>query len=629
MVAVSLKKKKEIKKKSLGCTIKKKKSHKRKNIESNCPSYSKDDLIQIAIKNGYSASESINASKSKLCSILNPSSISLENEIMPKVCGPSKSIKFPNVYSRDELIHSLIDKGYLPEIVSRMSTKHLCNELGLEGKHINENKEKNIISMTKRTCSPKKYGGYSKEELVQIAINSGYRKSDATKASVKDLCKLFKIPYQYNKSPSKIKTQASIRPDEKPIFFKDEKVNYYIDDPNSCSLYSREGETFCNSIIDKKSGQEVCKFDTYNNKCGVKLRIQSESVIDEKKLSQLEELINESYTTFDIKLRQLLEQKYFNFEPHQISKAVEEIKNQNVASFNNKFVEFIKNIINKTPVLSLSDKNNIDNWILQYVSNLVNKYEIKLSRDMLETEKKNSLEEIISKQKEEIEHKIEHIEELKNIEKKSNDENKQEEIDHIIKEEEKEIKDMIDDIENKEQKKDEIISKIEQIKNYYKEKGQTIDIDESSINSDKENKIKLEATIYDPIETMYKNYIDNSSYLKNMEAKHAILEKNLKLAYRLVDRLRSEISSNNNKNPLLDNTIEEKIKLESEITSLNKRMLLLQDEMKTQLLKINKYEQYNPKHTNNKLSEIISNNNIIKGKKINTTLDNLYNSISN
>ena len=75
--------------------------------------------------------------------------------------------------------------------------------------------------------------------------------------------------------------------------------------------------------------------------------------------------------------------------------------------------------------------------------------------------------------------------------------------------------------------------------------------------------------------------------------------------------------------------LEEKIKLESEITSLNKRMLLLQDEMKTQLLKINKYEQYNPKHTNNKLSEITSNNNIIKGKKINTTLDNLYNSISN
>jgi hypothetical protein len=606
------------------------KSYRRKNIESNCPSYSKNDLVQIAIKNGYSASESIHTSKSKLCSILNPPSIPLENEIMPKVCGPSKSIKFPNVYSRDELIHSLIDKGYLPEIVSRMSTKHLCYELGIEGKHINEDKEKipNSISMTKRTCSPKKYGGYSKDELVKIAVLSGYKKSDATKSNIKDLCKLFKIPYQDNKSPSPSLSQNNI---SAPIIqspsFKNEKVNYYIDDSNSCSLYSREGETFCNSLVDKKSGQEVCKFDTYNNKCGIKLRIQSDSVLEEKKLSQLENLINESYLTFDIKLRQLLEQRYSNFESHQISKAVEEIKNQNVASFNNQFVEFVKNIISTSPVLSLADKNNIDNWILQYAYNLVNEYEIKLSRDMLETEKKNSLEASISKQKEEIEHKIEHIEELKNIEQ---EEGKEEEIKNIIKEEEKEIEQMVEEIENKEQKIDEIKSKIYEIKHYYKEKGQIIDIDESSIESNKEHKIKLEATIYNPIETMYKNYIDNSSYLKNMEAKHAILEKNLKLAYRLIDRLRSEISSDSNKNPLLDNSIEEKIKLESEITSLNKRMLLLQDEMKDQLLKINKYEQYNPKHINHKLSQITSNNNIIKGKKLNnTTLDNLYNSISN
>ena len=107
-------------------------------------------------------------------------------------CGPRKSKKNPDAYTKEELVYIVVEKfGYKKSEASSMTKDKLCEIVKMKNKKDKEDKEDKEDKRDKRSCGPRKTknnNAYSRSELVELAISRGIKKSDAKKMRMKDLC---------------------------------------------------------------------------------------------------------------------------------------------------------------------------------------------------------------------------------------------------------------------------------------------------------------------------------------------------------------------------------------------------------------------------------------------------------
>ena len=177
---------------------------------------------------------------------------------MVKLCGPRKSKLHPDVYTKEELIEIVVrDYNIVKSKASRLTKEELCKiiknlqseslkktvdfknsqseslkeTVGFKKKEESSDESKDESSDesedewidTKRQCGPRKIksnNAYSKEELVNLAVKRGYKKSVALKMKVSELC------IKLSKS---IESESESSEDEKDI----EDFDYRI-----CNTYS-------------------------------------------------------------------------------------------------------------------------------------------------------------------------------------------------------------------------------------------------------------------------------------------------------------------------------------------------------------------------------------------------------
>jgi SNF2 family DNA or RNA helicase len=108
-----------------------------------------------------------------------------------KVCGPSKSKKYPNVYTKSELIKKAVkDLGLKKSELKSMNKEELCKLLKLE----TIKKIEKVNSKVEKICSTKRsIPRYTKKELEELAKEKNILKKDIVGKSYADLCKLLKI----------------------------------------------------------------------------------------------------------------------------------------------------------------------------------------------------------------------------------------------------------------------------------------------------------------------------------------------------------------------------------------------------------------------------------------------------
>ena len=218
---------------------------------------SKHQLIKQATYGGYSWNRSRKISKPQLRSFLQehhvPSSIS---NPFQKVCGPSKSsIAYPVIYTKDELIRQALSKGHTLEQVSLLTIPKLCDLLDLSGKPIYV---KPLEKLSKKLSKSSECHSKTKSHLVRLAVNYGFAKTMAQKATKKDLCDILGLSDTSSKTNALLSTQEST-----------EKTNafYEVEDASSCSLFSPQGESYCNAIKLRSSGVPACEYDNIERLC--------------------------------------------------------------------------------------------------------------------------------------------------------------------------------------------------------------------------------------------------------------------------------------------------------------------------------------------------------------------------
>ena len=97
------------------------------NHSSPTPTVSKHELVKRATYHGYSWNGSRRTPKAQLERFLTNQNVSdtIPNPFQ-KICGPSKrSIAYPIIYTKDELIRMALDKGHPLDSLSRASVPHL------------------------------------------------------------------------------------------------------------------------------------------------------------------------------------------------------------------------------------------------------------------------------------------------------------------------------------------------------------------------------------------------------------------------------------------------------------------------------------------------------------------------
>lgn len=516
--------------------------------------YSKQELVKLAVANGYSSESASRASTDQLCHLLNQPNTRFDADITKKVCGPSPTIQFPNVYSKDELVRMAVAKGYSAHEASRSSVHELCGLLGLAGKSIRQE----MIPGAARRCAPKELGGYSREEMVRMAVQSGFKKSVASRATNEELCEFLNLPSEATQSVPRT-TAVSIRPEDLVNPEVKSQVDNLIDDPAACGLYGDMGAEYCNSIKLRKDGSRVCQFDANTNKCIVKAAVQSiepslQPVSQTAKIQsemKLEELIDRATIKFDGYLFDLLQQRHpeWRTNTNLLQDAANSIRTQNIETFNKQFIEYAKEIVRRINDLHLANEGEaisqltmmdqlyaniqlLDVWVQDFATKCVDEYEIRIKVDSESGEKKatstpvspsdvaSSLAAESAKKEEEIKAATEIKEQLEQTEA-----NELVTKELLAKQQEK-----IDQLSEEKRRIDEQIRTIEDY--YAKVLGQRIVIDRSTLSKDP--KIKLKVTVYNKDETEYLNYFRNKARLQSAEAegKQLQLERNAKAGLR-------------------------------------------------------------------------------------------------
>jgi hypothetical protein len=227
---------------------------------------SKHQLVKQATYGGYSWNSSRKLSKPQLRSFLQENNVSstISNPFQ-KVCGPSKSsIAYPVIYTKDELIRQAISKGHMLDQVSSLNIPKLCDLLDLSGKPIYI---KPLEQLNKTLYSPSRVRSNSKSHLIRLAVKYGYPKAMAQRATKQDLYDLLGINQESSKSNALLSTQTN------QSVPKNQNVFYEIDDSSNCSLYSAQGETYCNEIKLRSSGSKACEYDGISQVCKSKVNI--------------------------------------------------------------------------------------------------------------------------------------------------------------------------------------------------------------------------------------------------------------------------------------------------------------------------------------------------------------------
>jgi len=200
---------------------------------------SKEELVIMAIKKGYSKSKALKSTKSDLCNYLEIDKKKLSEKKSPikfspkktsRPCGMRKSKKFPDAYTKTELVDELVSQG----IISRSyGNKHTINELC------------NILNKTPKKFSPVKEKSPKKLSPEKLSPEKNVRKLpkfllDMLKNKPKQPIVKEKSPKKYELSPPKIISEKKLS--EKKLSEKkklpEESQPYFIND------YSDEDDDF-------------------------------------------------------------------------------------------------------------------------------------------------------------------------------------------------------------------------------------------------------------------------------------------------------------------------------------------------------------------------------------------------
>ena len=558
--------------------------------------YSKPELVKLAVANGYSIESAENASVNQLCRLLQQPNTVYQSDLNKKVCGPSPSIQFPNVYSKDELVRMAISKGHLPEVASRSTVSDLCSLLGLSGKSVLQ------PGTSQRGCLPKELGGYSREEMIQMAVHSGFKRSVASRATNEELCDFLHIPRMNLSSLSSVPaplptTAVPIRPED------------LIDDPQTCPNYSTMGAEFCNGIKLRKDGSQACSFDVSTNKCIMKAAAKSiepelEPVSSTAKLQsdlKLAEIVDRAMTKFDMHLFNLLKDKHPEWKVNLtlLQDAANGIRTQNIETFNKQFTEYAKDILKKINDVQTSNQGEavsqlammdqlsnhlqlLDQWVQNFATKCVDEYEIRIKVDSTSGKKSAaaapvSPQDVASSLAAEAAKKEKEIQ-AANVVKEQLEESKDEKAKEMVQKQEEKI-------DKLEEEKKEIEDKLHKIEDYYYQKlGQKIVIDRSTLQAGKDPKIKLKVTVYSKDETSYLNYFRLKEQLEKIEQEQKILQKSRSDKEALRKKMDTQPAvMDTAKYPQLVKDLGE---LTSTLTSLDKEILRIRGDMAGELKKL-------------------------------------------
>ena len=223
--------------------------------KSKSNNFSKEDLVNMAIKKGYSKSKALKSTKSELCNYLEidkksqsdskkKSPIKLSSpKKTSRPCGMRKSKKFPDAYTKTELVDELVSQGIISRSYGNKHTiNELCNILNKSPKRFSPIKENSPKKLSPEKTSPQNNVRKLPKFLLDMLKNKPKIKKQPI-AIIKE-----KTPKKYELTPPKVISEKKLSEKKSPIknsrLKEESQLNYYSDDDDDFYDDDYQGITF-------------------------------------------------------------------------------------------------------------------------------------------------------------------------------------------------------------------------------------------------------------------------------------------------------------------------------------------------------------------------------------------------
>lgn len=228
--------------------------------KSKSNNFSKEDLVNMAIKKGYSKSKALKSTKSELCNYLEidkksqsdskkKSPIKLSSpKKTSRPCGMRKSKKFPDAYTKTELVDELVSQGIISRSYGNKHTiNELCNILNKNPKKFSPVKEKSPKKLSPEKSSPQKNVRKLPKFLLDMLKNKPKVKQQPI-AIIKE-----KTPKKYELTPPKVISEKKLSekklsekksPIKNSTLKEESQINDYSDDDDYFYDDDYQGITF-------------------------------------------------------------------------------------------------------------------------------------------------------------------------------------------------------------------------------------------------------------------------------------------------------------------------------------------------------------------------------------------------